>query len=67
MDEARTEYSSGKVNNKFQQFANDYGFKVLPCIAGCPNTKAKVLSYLINFKNRFLKGSRSVTYAIKKT
>ena len=44
MDEARTEYSSGKVNNKFQQFANDYGFKVCPCIAGRPKTKAKVES-----------------------
>ncbi|NOW25144.1 IS21 family transposase [Clostridium butyricum] len=42
MDEARTNYSKGKVNNKFQQFANDYGFKVRPCIAGRPNTKAKV-------------------------
>ena len=44
MDEARTEYSSGKVNNKFQQFADDYGFKVCPCIAGRPKTKAKVES-----------------------
>ena len=26
MDEARTEYYAGKVNNKFQQFADDYGF-----------------------------------------
>lgn len=42
MDEARTNYSKGKVNNKFQQFADDYGFKVRPCIAGRPNTKAKV-------------------------
>lgn len=42
MDEARTEYTSGKVNNRFQQFADDYGFKVCPCIAGRPNTKAKV-------------------------
>jgi len=42
MDEARTEYSTGKVNNKFQQFADDYGFKVQPCIAGHPHTKAKV-------------------------
>ena len=33
MDEARTEYYAGKVNNKFQQFADDYGFKVQPCIA----------------------------------
>jgi len=42
MDESRTEYSKGKVNNKFQQFADDYEFKVKPCIAGRPNTKAKV-------------------------
>lgn len=42
MDEARTEYFEGKVNNRFQQFANDYGFKVQPCIAGHPKTKAKV-------------------------
>ena len=42
MDEARTEYYAGKVNNKFQQFADDYGFKVQPCIAGHPHTKAKV-------------------------
>ena len=42
MDEARTEYSQGKVNIKFQQFADDYGFHVHPCIAGRPQTKAKV-------------------------
>ncbi len=42
MDEARTEYSSGRVNNKFAQFANDFGFKVKPCIAGRPRTKGKV-------------------------
>lgn len=42
MDEARTQYFVGKVNNKFQQFADDYGFKVQPCIAGHPHTKAKV-------------------------
>jgi len=42
MDEARTEYSVGKVNTKFAQFANDYGFKVKPCIAGRPRTKGKV-------------------------
>jgi transposase len=44
MDDSRTEYSKGKVNNKFQQFADDYGFEVKPCIAGRPNTKAKVES-----------------------
>lgn len=42
MDEPRTNYKKGKVNNKFQQFADDYGFKVCPCVAGRPNTKAKV-------------------------
>lgn len=42
MDEARTEYSNGKINIKFHQFADDYGFRVHPCIAGRPRTKAKV-------------------------
>lgn len=42
MDEARTEHSEGKVNIRFQQFADDYGFRVHPCIAGRPRTKAKV-------------------------
>lgn len=42
MDVARTENFAGKVNARFQQFADDYGFKVRPCIAGRPRTKAKV-------------------------
>ena len=42
MDEPRTKYHSGKINNKFGQFAKDYGFRVHPCIAGQPRTKAKV-------------------------
>ena len=42
MESARTENFGGKVNSKFQQFADDYGFKVRPCIAGRPRTKAKV-------------------------
>ena len=42
MDEARTEYFKGKVNSRFKQFADDYGFEVKPCIAGRPRTKAKV-------------------------
>ena len=42
MDEPRIKDSEGKVNNSFEQFANDYGFKVSPCIAGRPQTKAKV-------------------------
>ncbi|VDG98083.1 Transposase and inactivated derivatives [Lysinibacillus sphaericus] len=42
MDEARTEYSAGRVNTKFAQFAKDFGFTVKPCIAGRPRTKGKV-------------------------
>lgn len=44
MDEARTKYKKGKVNIRFDQFAKDFGFKVKPCIAGRPQTKAKVES-----------------------
>ncbi|MCR2823894.1 IS21 family transposase [Lederbergia panacisoli] len=42
MDESRTEYSKGKVNERFYQFSKDMGFEVKPCIAGRPRTKAKV-------------------------
>nr|WLE91027.1 hypothetical protein GGBNIMDK_00058 [Bacillus cereus] len=42
MDETRTEHFSGTINNKFAQFAQDFGFKVQPCIAGRPNTKGKI-------------------------
>lgn len=42
MEEARTEYRKGIINSDFQVFADDYGFKVHPCIAGRPQTKAKV-------------------------
>ena len=44
MDDARTKYKPGKINNQFKQFADDYGFEVKPCIAGRPETKAKVES-----------------------
>ena len=44
MDISRTRYNPGKVNVRFQQFADDYGFKVKPCIGGRPETKAKVES-----------------------
>lgn len=44
MDEPRTKHSSGKVNPRFQQFADDYGFRVQPCIAATPKTKGKVES-----------------------
>jgi len=42
MDEPRTEYQKGKVNERFFQFSKDMGFEVRPCIAGRPRTKAKV-------------------------
>ncbi|PGT79443.1 IS21 family transposase [Bacillus sp. AFS040349] len=42
MDEPRTEYQQGTVNERFYQFASDMGFEVKPCIAGRPRTKAKV-------------------------
>ena len=42
MTDARTERSAGKVNPKFQQFADDFGFNIVPCVRARPNTKAKV-------------------------
>jgi hypothetical protein len=42
MDQARTERSEGKINIKFKQLADDFGFKVVPCVRARPNTKAKV-------------------------
>lgn len=42
MDKARTERSGGKVNPKFQQFSDDFGFNIVPCVRARPNTKAKV-------------------------
>jgi transposase len=42
MDDARTQYSKGKVNARFAQFAKDYGFKIRPCLACRPQTKATV-------------------------
>lgn len=44
MDESRTDHSKGKINNKFEQFAKDYGFEVKPCKAKEPEVKAKVES-----------------------
>jgi len=44
MDEPRTKYTKGVVNERFQQFAKDCGFEVWPCIAGRPRTKGKVES-----------------------
>ena len=42
MDEARTNYASGKINVKFDQFSKDYQFILKPCVAGCPSSKGKV-------------------------
>lgn len=42
MDQPRIPDSDGKINIRFEQFAADYGFRVRPCIAGRPQTKAKV-------------------------
>jgi len=42
MDKARTERSEGKINAKFKQLADDFGFSVIPCVRARPNTKAKV-------------------------
>lgn len=42
MDVARTEHFAGKMNEKFKLFADNYGFKTRPCIAGRPQTKSKV-------------------------
>lgn len=42
MNEPRSEYVKGKVNPKFAAFADDFGFKVKPCVAGRPRTKGKV-------------------------
>lgn len=42
MDNPRTDYSKGKINERFANFAKDFGFELKPCIAGRPNTKGKV-------------------------
>jgi len=42
MDIPRTRGSFGKINGRFQQFSQDYGFRVQPCVAATPRTKGKV-------------------------
>lgn len=42
MDEPKTEYSSGKINDKFNQFAKDCGFETRACKAFVPKRKGKV-------------------------
>ena len=46
MDKPRSEYYKGSINAKFYEFAKDYDFKVQPCIAKRPQTKAKVESQM---------------------
>ena len=46
MDKARTQYQSGKVNSRFEAFAKDFGFKLVPCRAATPRTKGKVESQM---------------------
>lgn len=44
MDEARTLKSDGTINQKFEEFAKDFGFEVKPCVVKTPKTKGKVES-----------------------
>ena len=44
MDKPRTLKSDGEVNKHFQSFADDFGFKVKPCVINSPQTKGKVES-----------------------
>lgn len=41
MDHSRTAYSRGVVNERFDHFSKDFGFKLKPCEAGKPQTKGK--------------------------
>ena len=42
MDTPRTPRYKGGVNKHFQAFADDFGFKVKPCVVKSPQTKGKV-------------------------
>ena len=44
MKEPKTEYRHKIDNKTSEEFVKDFSFKVLPCIAGRPQTKAKVES-----------------------
>src|SRR5690625_111907 len=44
MDESRTKYRKGIINERFYQFAKDFGFEVKPCIARRAQTKGKAES-----------------------
>jgi transposase len=53
------EDNSKKINDRFKQFASDYGFKVIPCQAYSPQTKgkveneAKVMNRVFTLNNEF--------------
>src|SRR5699024_2764703 len=42
MDQSRTKYEKGVVNEKFDQYAKDFNFEVRPCVARRAQTKGKV-------------------------
>ena len=44
MNESRTKYRKGVINEKFYQFGKDFGFEVKPCVARKAQTKGKVES-----------------------
>lgn len=46
MDDARTPYSKGTINERFDHFSHDFGFTLKPCQAGKPQTKGKVESVM---------------------
>lgn len=46
MEIPRTRGNPGKVNAKFQEFAKDFGFEVVPCPAHHPQEKGKVESFM---------------------
>ena len=42
MDDPRRTYSKGVVNEELEEYAKDFNFKIMPCIAATPQTKGKV-------------------------
>ena len=42
MDDSRSRFSKGTINNKFYQFSKDFNFEVLPCMSRRAKTKGKV-------------------------
>jgi len=42
MDQSRTLFQEGIINERFYQFSKDFGFEIKPCLANRPQTKGKV-------------------------